>query len=82
MQLLPCGRLSLKRLGDQTISKYGAPNEATASRLIWYNTGPWKRTIVYRDEVPHNFPKPHTDVLEQFIDYHVTPGESERDRLL
>ena len=28
---------------------------------------------MYRDEVPHNFPKPHTDVLEQFIDYHVPP---------
>ncbi|HET9494615.1 MAG TPA: hypothetical protein VFR15_10320 [Chloroflexia bacterium] len=30
-----------------------------------------KRTIIYRDEVPHNFPKPHTDLLEQFIDYQV-----------
>lgn len=28
-------------------------------------------TIVYRDEVPHNFPKPHTDVLELFVDYRV-----------
>jgi hypothetical protein len=27
--------------------------------------------VLYRDEVPHNFPKPHTDVLEQFIDYRV-----------
>ncbi|MGQ0714782.1 MAG: hypothetical protein ACT4PJ_13785 [Gemmatimonadaceae bacterium] len=54
-----------------TIEKYGPPNEATPSRLIWFDTRPWKRTIVYRDEVPHNFPKPHTDVLEQFIDYKV-----------
>ncbi len=53
------------------IGRYGPPNEATPSRLIWFNNGPWKRTIVYRDEVPHNFPKPHTDVLEQFIDYQV-----------
>ncbi|MGE0760807.1 MAG: hypothetical protein AB7O38_27605 [Pirellulaceae bacterium] len=51
--------------------KYGRPNEALQSRLIWYANGPWKRTIVYRDEVPHNFPKPHTDLLEQFIDYKV-----------
>ena len=28
---------------------------------------------MYRDEVPHNFPKPHTDLLEQFIDYRVPP---------
>ncbi len=57
----------------RTIGKYGPPNEATPSRLIWFENTPWKRTIVYRDEVPHNFPKPHTDLLEQFIDYRVPP---------
>jgi hypothetical protein len=36
--------------------------------LIWQNNGPWKRTIVYRDTVKHNFPFPHADGLEQFID--------------
>ncbi|MGN7309135.1 hypothetical protein ACTHQ2_24640, partial [Bacillus subtilis] len=40
----------------QMIHKYGLPNEATISRLIWYNNGPWKRTIVHRDVVPHHFP--------------------------
>lgn len=60
-----------KKSAKQTIEKYGPPNEALASRLIWYNNGPWKRTIVYRDEVLHNFPAPHTDVIEQFIDYQV-----------
>jgi hypothetical protein len=35
------------------ITKYGFPQEATVSRLIWYNNGPWKRTIVYRDAFPH-----------------------------
>ena len=60
-----------KMAAENTINFYGAPNEATPSRLIWYNNGPWKRTIVFRDEVPHDFPEPHTDVLEQFIDYHV-----------
>ena len=63
-----------KKSAEQTIDKYGPPNEALASRLIWYNNGPWKRTIVYRDEVLHNFPAPHTDVIEQFIDYQV-PAE-------
>lgn len=42
--------------------------------MIWFNNGPWKRTIIYRDEIPHNFPKPHTDVLEQFVNYRV-PSE-------
>jgi hypothetical protein len=51
------------------IKKYGYPQEATASRLIWYNNWPWKRTIVYRDAVPHNFPTTHPDFLEQTINY-------------
>ncbi len=60
-----------RKVVQKTIDKYGPPNEATQSRLIWFDNGPWKRTIIYRDEVPHNFPKPHTDLLEQFIDYQV-----------
>lgn len=60
-----------QKVARRMAEKYGRPNEALQSRLIWYANGPWKRTIVYRDEVPHNFPKPHTDLLEQFIDYKV-----------
>jgi cell wall assembly regulator SMI1 len=62
-----------KKSATLTMDKYGPPNEAIPSRLIWYNNGPWKRTIVYRDEIPHDFPQPHTDVIEQFIDYRVPP---------
>ena len=62
-----------RTVAGQMIARYGLPHEATPSRLIWFANGPWKRTIVYRDEVPHNFPKPHTDLLEQFIDYRVPP---------
>jgi len=60
-----------KKSTEQMIQKYGPPNEAIPSRLIWYNNGVWKRTIVYRDEIPHNFPQPHSDTLEQVIDYQV-----------
>ncbi|MGN7308683.1 hypothetical protein ACTHQ2_22335, partial [Bacillus subtilis] len=62
-----------KHGAKEIIEKYGLPDEATPSRLIWYNNGPWKRTIVYRDEIPHEFPVPHTDAIEQFIDYRVPP---------
>lgn len=55
------------------IAKYGLPQEATASMLVWHDNGPWKHTILSRDEVPHDFPKPHTDVLEQVVDYKVPP---------
>ncbi|TFB21449.1 hypothetical protein E3U55_09055 [Filobacillus milosensis] len=58
--------------GAQTmIQKYGYPQEATMSRLTWYNNGPWKRTTIDRETVPHNFPTPHQDFLEQTIDYKV-----------
>ncbi|MFD1736862.1 hypothetical protein ACFSCX_09825 [Bacillus salitolerans] len=61
------------KAANLTIEQYGPPNEATQSRLIWYNNGPWKRTIVYRDEIPHDFPQPHTDVIENCINYTVPP---------
>lgn len=67
-----------KEVAQKVISKYGAPDEVTNTMLVWHNNGPWKRTIVYKEEVPHNFPKPHTDVLEQFIDYNV-PAEKFED---
>ncbi len=56
---------------QKIIQKYGYPHEATLSRLIWYNNSPWKRTIIYREPVPHHFPTPHLDFLKQTIDYKV-----------
>lgn len=64
-----------QEVARKTMAKYGAPNEVTATMLVWHNNGPWKRTIIYRDEVPHDFPKAHTDLLEQFIDYKVPLGK-------
>src|SRR4029077_19885173 len=29
------------------------------------------RTALFKDGAPHNFPKPHVDVLEQTVDYRV-----------
>jgi hypothetical protein len=57
------------------VKKYGPPDEATESMLIWHNNDPWKKTIIYREEVPHKFPKPHTDLLEQVINYQVPPDK-------
>jgi hypothetical protein len=59
------------------IEKYGAPAEATPTRLIWFNNGPWKRTIVNKEEVDHAFPMPHKDVMEQYVDYKVPPGKAD-----
>lgn len=62
-----------KKSSEQTIEAYGPPNEATPSQLIWYYNSPWKRTVVFRDEIPHDFPQPHSDVIEQVINYQVPP---------
>jgi hypothetical protein len=52
-------------------TKYGKPAETSASRLIWNGNGPWKRTVLYREEVQHNFPMRHKAVLEQTVNYKV-----------
>ncbi|MDQ3258811.1 MAG: hypothetical protein M3R15_33920 [Acidobacteriota bacterium] len=57
------------------ISKYGLPQEATAMRLLWHNNGPWKSTELVNEEIPHNFPKPHPDMLKQTISYQVSPDK-------
>jgi hypothetical protein len=48
---------------------YGPPAAMTAEMAIWGKTGPWKRTVVFAREYPHEFPMPHTDVMQQWIDY-------------
>lgn len=49
------------------IAKYGQPQEVTANRLIWHNDGPWKLTELVNEEIPHDFPMPHKDMLYQAI---------------
>jgi hypothetical protein len=54
------------------IEAYGPPDEHSPSTLTWYRTPDgWKRTVLTRHQVPHDFPLHHTDFLEQFIDYRV-----------
>jgi hypothetical protein len=51
--------------------KYGEPTAITREMLIWHRNGPWVRTIVHREEVQHEFPMPHADVLEQTVAYRI-----------
>jgi hypothetical protein len=62
-----------KKSAQAMIEKYGPPSEATQSMLLWQKNGPWKRTIVNKEEVDHDFPMPHKDVMEQFVNYKVPP---------
>lgn len=55
------------------IDKYGEPDEATESFLIWNQAGPWKRIIASKAFFKHDFPVPHFDSVESVLDYRVPP---------
>ncbi len=59
------------KIAMKMTNKYGPPEERTASRLIWYENGPWNISIVRRNPFNHDFPVPHKDVLYQNIEYDV-----------
>jgi hypothetical protein len=67
-------------VASDLITKYGLPKESTDRELTWYDNSPWKRTVLHREEVQHNFPLPHKDVLEQTVNYRV-PVEKVADLL-
>lgn len=60
-------RLAVKEM----FVKYGAPVEISSEAIIWHNEGPFKRIMVTKKEVPHDFPLPHMDFLEHTISYNV-----------
>jgi len=59
------------------IKKYGQPQEVTSNRLAWHRNGPWKVTELVNEEIPHNFPMPHTDMLYQAIAYRIDPEKAD-----
>ncbi len=52
-------------------TKYGLPSAVTEDMVVWNASGPFKRTIVFKEEVNHQFPIQHSDVLVQTVDYRV-----------
>lgn len=66
-----------RRMARQLMAWYGLPSEVSESMAIWYGNGPWKRTVVHRNGVDHNFPVAHADILEQTVSYRVPMGALE-----
>jgi hypothetical protein len=58
-------------LAAHLVTRYGEPQEVTPRSVSWYDNGPWKRTILYKDGDVHRFPLSHRDVLWQTINYKV-----------
>jgi hypothetical protein len=53
------------------LDKSGLPEGYTTGMVVWKNTAPFKRTIVYKEETLNLFPERHSDVIEQAIDFNV-----------
>jgi len=68
---LPGWPVERQVLAAHLVTLYGNPQELTARSLSWYDNGPWKRTVLYRDGDVHRFPLPHPDVLWQTLNYKV-----------
>ncbi len=55
----------------EQMNLYGKPDEITPTMAVWYNNGPWKKTIISKMESKHDFPKTHMDCMEQCVNYKV-----------
>jgi hypothetical protein len=53
------------------IDAHGEPDEVSPSRLTWFEVQPWKRIEAQRTAWKHDFPAPHIDAVESFLDYRV-----------
>jgi hypothetical protein len=66
-----------KQAAEAIMAKYGMPTEHTSSMLVWEKTGPWKKTVVMKDAIDHQFPIAHKDVLKQVVDYKVPADKAD-----
>lgn len=76
-QIISNWKPDARAAAQRTLSQYGRPDETTEQRLIWHDNGPWKRTEVVNQEIPHNFPMPHHDMLYQTINYQVPADKTD-----
>lgn len=58
-----------QKAATATIKKYGVPDDACDSQIMWGPREPWHQIIVYQTPIPHNWPSPHLDVLEQAVNF-------------
>lgn len=62
---------SSKSAIKELTNKYGLPAAVTEDMVVWTDSKPFKRSIVYREEINHMFPIQHSDVLLQTLNYRV-----------
>jgi hypothetical protein len=64
-----------KEAAKLVLAKYGEPQEATESQLVWHRVGPWKRVVASKAFWKHDFPAPHYDSVEGVLDFRVPPEQ-------
>ncbi len=62
-----------REAAQAVVDTYGEPEMATDAELTWTNVGTWKRIVAQRAYWAHDFPAPHTDSVETYVDYQVAP---------
>jgi hypothetical protein len=62
---------------EKMLEKYGLPDGMTENLLTWNDAGHFKRIFVHREEITHNFPVEHKDVLHQFVSYEIPLGKAD-----
>lgn len=60
-----------KEAAQIVLDKHGEPDESTETQLTWHDRQPWKRIVASKAFYQHDFPAPHQDSVETFIDYRV-----------
>lgn len=60
-----------RNTAKEIAQKYGAPDIVGSDLLVWQNKGPYVWIQVNSNEVKHNFPMEHKDVLDIAIPYKV-----------
>ncbi len=60
-----------KKAAKAMQEKYGEPNGATPTRLVWTDKGPFKEIILLNEEINHDFPMPHKDYLQHVVSFDV-----------
>ena len=59
------------------VEEYGIPNRLNEVEVVWYDNGPWRKTVVHRDSWSRLLGIRDNDNLEQIIGYRV-PGDKIR----
>ncbi|UPT75125.1 MAG: hypothetical protein M0D55_05275 [Elusimicrobiota bacterium] len=67
-----------RMLARDMTARYGRPDEASPDAFVWYNNGPWKKTIVHRQAWPHYAYQRDKDYLENVIG-HAVPEDRVAD---